>query len=198
MTSRLQNGYNTFSKRLCNFERHQFVCCHTPLWFQIPRVVSGSLPPSYRLYPGSNLDRALLLKFMQQTYEEMELGESYSHLALTVDQYLSQETPLWWVEVTETGISRGQRQPVACLWMGTAIDQLRGDRHAHIFLLYVVPEHRRRGLGTALIRQAEEWAKIRGDRQIGLQVFQSNQAAVNLYQNLGYQTQSLWMVKPLR
>ena len=86
---------------------------------------------------------------------------------------------------------------VACLWVGNAVDQLTNDRHAHIFLLYVKPEHRRRGIGTALMRYVENWAITRGDRQIGLQVFQSNTAAINLYHQLGYQTQSLWMVKPL-
>ena len=85
--------------------------------------------------------------------------------------------------------------PIACLWVGNAIDQVEGNRHAHIFILYVVPEHRRRGIGTALMQYVENWAIQRGDRQIGLQVFQSNKPALNLYNQLGYQTQSLWMVK---
>lgn len=159
-----------------------------------------SFPQGYQLYSGSSLDRALLLKFMRQTYEEMEPGEDYSHLAQTVDQYLSRETPLWWVRVTDEDLSRplSRKQPVACLWMGTAIDQRRGDRHTHIFLLYVAPEHRRRGLGTALMRHAEAWASMKGDRQIGVQVFQSNQPALNLYYSLGFRPQSLWMVKPLK
>jgi ribosomal protein S18 acetylase RimI-like enzyme len=87
--------------------------------------------------------------------------------------------------------------PVACLWLGNAIDQVTGDRHAHIFLLYVLPEYRRRGIGKALVDSAENWARARGDRQMGLQVFQTNQPALNLYRQLGYQTQSLWMLKPL-
>jgi ribosomal protein S18 acetylase RimI-like enzyme len=81
--------------------------------------------------------------------------------------------------------------------VGNAVDQVRGDRHTHIFLLYVMPEHRRRGIGTALMSYVETWAIARGDRQIGLQVFQSNQSAINLYNQLGYQPQSLWMVKSL-
>ena len=85
--------------------------------------------------------------------------------------------------------------PIACLWVGNSIDQVNGNRHAHIFILYVVPEHRRRGIGRALMRYVENWAIQRGDRQIGLQVFQSNKPALNLYNQLGYQTQSLWMVK---
>jgi ribosomal protein S18 acetylase RimI-like enzyme len=87
------------------------------------------------------------------------------------------------------------QSPIACLWVGNAIDQVQGHRHAHIFILYVVPEHRRRGIGKALMRYVENWAIQRGDRQIGLQVFQSNKPALNLYNQLGYQTQSLWMVK---
>ena len=165
-------------------------------------MVNKQLPPGYRLDLGSGLDRSLLVKFMQRTYQEIATG-SYGHLAQTVENYLSRETPLWWVrEVKATsnpsGLSGTQRVvPIACLWMGTAIDQLRGDRHTHIFLLYVEPAHRRRGIGSALMHQAEDFAQARGDRQVGLQVFQSNRVALQMYENLGYQVQSLWMVKPL-
>jgi ribosomal protein S18 acetylase RimI-like enzyme len=189
---------------------------------------------------------------MQRTYQDMFPDEDFSHLARTVEQYFSSETPLWWVDFVgvlgEVGDKRTRGQedkgdkedkgtrgqgdkgtrgqgdnennsfppsphpplspspsppispsssPIACLWVGNSIDQVRGDRHAHIFLLYVAREHRRRGIGKALMQYVENWAFIRGDRQIGLQVFKSNQPALNLYNQLGYQTQSLWMVKSL-
>lgn len=161
------------------------------------------LPPGYCLRQGSSLDRSRLVQFMQWTYGEIDPTGSYNHLVHTIDQYLSHETPLWWVEpdavepVESALAGSSTSQPVACLWLGNAIDQIQGDRHAHIFLLYVAPEHRRQGIGSALMTHAQEWAAARGDRQIGLQVFQSNQAALTLYRKLGYQTQSLWMVKPL-
>lgn len=158
--------------------------------------------PNYRLLTGSTLDRAMLVKFMQRTYEELFPGTQLSHLASTVEQYFSRETPLWWVEQVQPSADLGDQpshpRSVACLWVGNAIDQTSGDRHAHIFLLYVAPEHRRQGIGSALVQYAENWAKARGDRQIGLQVFESNQAAFTLYQGLGYQIQSLSMVKPLQ
>ncbi len=163
--------------------------------------VSDQLLPGYYLRAGSGLDRAELVKFMQRTYQERFPEQDFSHLARTIEQYFSKETPLWWVELANSEPTQllppRSRQPVACLWVGNAVDQVWGDRHAHIFLLYVVPEHRRRGIGTALMRYVEDWARTRGDRQIGLQVFQSNQPALNLYNQLGYQTQSLWMVKIL-
>ncbi|MBD2356185.1 GNAT family N-acetyltransferase [Tolypothrix sp. FACHB-123] len=168
------------------------------------------LLPGYSIRLGSALDRALLVKFMQRSYQDIFPPGDFSHLAQTVEQYFSSKTPLWWVDEEKgTGEPRSGGEfsslssppppssPVACLWIGNAIDQISGSRHAHVFLLYVVPEYRRRGIGTALMKYLEKWATQRGDRQIGLQVFQSNQAALNLYDQLGYQTQSLWMVKSL-
>lgn len=170
----------------------------------------NSLIPNYNIRRGSTLDRALLVKFMQRTYQDMFPGEDFSHLAQTVEQYFSSETPLWWVDfLADNKDSRETRENllphlavsdtpvVACLWVGNSIDQVKGDRHAHIFLVYVEPEHRRQGIGKALMQYVENWAFTRGDRQIGLQVFTSNQTALNLYNQLGYQTQSLWMIKPL-
>lgn len=189
----------------------------------------------YSLRKGSGLDRALLVKFMQRTYQELYPGDNFAHLSQTVEQYFSNETPLWWVEKRgraeerEEGGSKEEEKekreeqeggdqakiarlsadarvanpqspilnPIACLWLGNAVDQVWGDRHAYIFLLYVSPEHRRRGIGSALMHHAENWAKARGDRQIGLQVFYCNQPALRLYEHLGYQPQSIWMVKPL-
>lgn len=160
------------------------------------------LLPGYGIRRGSILDRALLVKFMRLTYQDIFPEQDFAHLSHTVEQYFSDNTPLWWVEQKEVGkLATSNRtsphNPIACLWMGNAIDQVTGDRHAHVFLLYVIPEYRRQGIGTALMRYAENWAKKRGDRQIGLQVFPSNQTALNLYNHLGYQTQSLWMLKPL-
>nr|WP_235355118.1 GNAT family N-acetyltransferase [Aliterella atlantica] len=152
------------------------------------QLISG-----YIVIAGSGLDRALLVKFMQKTYQELFTEQDFSHLSRTVEQYFSRETPLWWVHIENANM----RSPVACLWVGNAIDQVTGDRHAHIFLLYVAPEHRRKGIAKALMQYLEKWAIARGDRQIGLQVFQTNSNALNLYKQLGYQTQSLWMVKPL-
>ncbi|MEC4986691.1 MAG: GNAT family N-acetyltransferase [Oscillatoria sp. PMC 1068.18] len=158
--------------------------------------MSEELLPGYRLRVGLGCDRALLVKFMQITYQEIfPAVNDFAHLADTVRRYFSPETPLWFVEANLK--TKQPLTPVGCLWMGNGIDQILGSRYTHIFLLYVAPEHRRKGIGSALMNQAQIWAKKRGDRQIGLHVFQENQPALNLYTRLGYQTQSLLMVKPL-
>ncbi|MGM9497622.1 GNAT family N-acetyltransferase [Desertifilum tharense] len=157
--------------------------------------------PGYQLRAGWGIEHALLSKFMQETYEELFPGRNFSHVPKAVEQFLSSQTPLWWVEVEEQTSGSDYLTPlpppVGCLWMGNAIDQIGGDRNSHIFLVYVKPEHRRKGIGSALMRHAENWARQRGDRQISLQVFHNNDIALNLYQSLGYSSLSLWMVKPL-
>ena len=159
--------------------------------------MSELLLPGYQLRTGSTLDRALLVKFMHLTYQELYPQQNFAHLAETVDQYFSPKTPLWWVDVAAAEVTT-YPQPVACLWLGNVVDQVYGDRHSHIFLLYVTPHHRRRGLGSALVKYAQKWASDRGDRQISLQVFLANEPALNLYKNLGFQAHSLWMLKPLQ
>jgi ribosomal protein S18 acetylase RimI-like enzyme len=144
----------------------------------------------YTLKSGSLIDRTLLNKFMAMTYAELFPGNSVTHLTTTVEQYFSVDTPLWWV-FDET------QRAIACLWLGVAIDQSSGMRHAHIFLLYVRSTHRRQGIAKALIQLAETWASQRGDRQIGLQVFANNPPAVALYQSLGYEIAAYAMLKRL-
>jgi len=153
------------------------------------------LPDGYQLHKGSKKDRAWLVKFMKLAYQELfPHQQEFSHLAGTVEQYLSADTPLWWVEnLRETSNSK----LIACLWMGNAIDQVSGDRYAHIFLIYVALEHRRRGIAKALMHEAQTWAVSRGDRQISLQVFPHNQVALDFYRHLGYEIQSYSMLKSL-
>lgn len=148
--------------------------------------------PGYALRRGSSLDRSLLVKFLSKTYEEIAGTQQFYHLAQTVDRHLSERTPLWWVDTVPPLPS-----PIACLWLGNAIDQQRGDHHSYILVLYVSPKHRRRGIATALLDTAQHWAKQRGDRQIGLQVFADNAGAIALYRQMGYQTHSLWLTKSL-
>jgi ribosomal protein S18 acetylase RimI-like enzyme len=152
------------------------------------------LPAGYELRQGTGLERALLVKFMQQTYQELYPDVSFAHLARTVEQYFSSETPLWWAEDKIGGAASG---PVGCLWAGIATDQISGRTYPHIFLLYVMPEYRRQGIGSGLMQHIEAWAEARGAWQIGLQVFQQNQPALRLYEGLGFKPQSIGMIKPI-
>jgi GNAT superfamily N-acetyltransferase len=146
----------------------------------------------FHLRAGKRQDRPLLLKLMQQTYQEIYPQCHTDHLAQTVDHYWSPNAPAWFV----TPI--GQTVTTACLWLGRANDPVTGERYTHVLLLYVVPEYRRQGLGTALMQKAESWATEQGDRKISLQVFEASQPAQILYDQLGYSTYARTLIKPLK
>ena len=152
------------------------------------------LPHHYRFKQGKTQDKTRLLKFMELTYQELFPEQSnFSHLSKTVAQYLSSKTPIWWIEYQP----QNQTKPdiIACLWMGTAIDQVNCHNYGHIFLIYVKPNHRRQGLATTLIQQGQKWVEQQGYDQMGLQVFERNQAALKLYDKLGFYPQSYLMFK---
>jgi len=58
-----------------------------------------------------------------------------------------------------------------------------------IYSLAVLPEYRRRGLGSRLMRHAEERLKLLGFPKINLQIMQGNEAVEAFYRKLGYQTE---------
>jgi GNAT superfamily N-acetyltransferase len=147
--------------------------------------------PDLQLRVGQGGDRALLLQFMQRTYGETnpQSPSQRQHLDNTLDHYWSTEAPLWFVFAGGT--------PIACLWLGQATDPVTGERSTHVLLLYVDPEYRRQGIGTALMQQAEDWARQRCDRTISLQVLESSQPAQSLYHHLGYRPYARTLVKPV-
>ena len=52
--------------------------------------------------------------------------------------------------------------------------------------LAVEPSARHQGIGTSLVRRVESHARARGCRSVGLEVVDSNEAAIRLYSRLGY------------
>jgi ribosomal protein S18 acetylase RimI-like enzyme len=72
-----------------------------------------------------------------------------------------------------------------------------GRAEAWIYDIEIVPEHRGRGHGRALLRAAEREAHKRGARSIGLNVFGRNTIARQLYESAGYEVTSLHMRKLL-
>jgi RimJ/RimL family protein N-acetyltransferase len=53
--------------------------------------------------------------------------------------------------------------------------------------LMVARSHRRRGVGSALLEAAVEWARSRGVHKLELHVFPHNEAAIRLYERFGFE-----------
>jgi len=58
---------------------------------------------------------------------------------------------------------------------------------AHVEALYVMPEERDRGVGSALLGAAETWARERGCRAIAADASVGNDRARALHRHLGYE-----------
>ncbi len=56
--------------------------------------VARKLILGYQLCKVSGLDREMLVQFMNRTYRELFPDQDFSHLAKTVDRYLSTQTPV--------------------------------------------------------------------------------------------------------
>jgi ribosomal protein S18 acetylase RimI-like enzyme len=59
---------------------------------------------------------------------------------------------------------------------------------AHLYQMWVAAEHRRRGVGRALVDAAAAWARAMGATRLELDVTTSNEAAVRLYEGVGFAT----------
>ena len=65
------------------------------------------------------------------------------------------------------------------------------SRHVADLGLMVAADHRRRGIGKALLREAVEWARASGVRKLELHVFPHNEAAIALYESVGFRREGL-------
>jgi len=71
--------------------------------------------------------------------------------------------------------------------LSLARDPHPASRHVADLGLMVAAAHRRRGVGAALLRAAEEWARNAGVAKLELHVFPHNEAAIRLYEASGYE-----------
>lgn len=72
--------------------------------------------------------------------------------------------------------------------VGTVMGGYDGHR-GWIYSLAVSPDHRRRGIGTALMRHIEHALRERDCPKINLQVLAANAGTVAFYQKLGYRVE---------
>ncbi len=81
------------------------------------------------------------------------------------------------------------------VWFGVSQRPFSGLKVGWIYDVQVLPEHRGKGVGEALMRHAVKVSRERGFNQIGLMVNAKNRVAASLYEKLGFRTEYMMMEK---
>lgn len=86
-------------------------------------------------------------------------------------------------------------QQAGYVWVAQVESTFTGKNQAFIINLYVAPEFRGKGIGSVLMRKAEEWVRLHNLDRIGLSVAVHNRVAVELYEKEGYIKETVRMYK---
>lgn len=84
--------------------------------------------------------------------------------------------------------------PAGYIWVA---DEHGVGERAFVYDLYLYPDYRGRGYGTAAMRLLEPILRDHGYRFVGLHVYDNNRPAMKLYSKLGYEPQSHVLRKKL-
>ncbi len=76
--------------------------------------------------------------------------------------------------------SQGRASGFVCMLAADA------DGSVYINNLHALPEHKGRGVGSALLDAAEQWARACGARAMHLRVLESNKPAIGFYESRGW------------
>jgi len=71
------------------------------------------------------------------------------------------------------------------------------ERHGHVGILAVAADAEGRGVGGALLKAAESWARDRGFRTLTLNVFSGNRHARDVYEHMGFKEDTVKYVKQI-
>jgi len=111
-----------------------------------------------------------------------------------LSRHLEEQPPGSFLFVAEDD-SSGER--VGFLHLQLVTDFFTGHQNCHISDIALVPAVEGRGLGQALLRYAESFAREHRCERLQLAVFPGNERARKRYEQFGFDTEMLRMVKPL-
>ena len=99
--------------------------------------------------------------------------DSHNKPGLAIDMKLAAPDGLFFVAVVDDAV------------VGTVLAGYDGHR-GWLYAVAVHPQHRKQGLGKALVRYAEQALTARGCLKINLQIISDNASAAGFYESLGY------------
>lgn len=93
--------------------------------------------------------------------------------------------------------NEGVTDRIGFIHLETTPEFFTGEPQGYVANLAVAEAGEGRGIGRALMAAAEAWAKDRGMRHLALYVFAQNSRARAFYARLGFEEDSLKLIKPL-
>lgn len=121
--------------------------------------------------PYRESDEAAVAQLWRRVFPD---SPSWNHPETNIQRKLAVQRELFLVAVRDSEL------------VGTAMAGYDGHR-GWVYYVAVSPEHRKRGIGTALMKSVEEELTRLGCPKLNLQVRASNHQVVAFYMKLGYQ-----------
>jgi ribosomal protein S18 acetylase RimI-like enzyme len=84
--------------------------------------------------------------------------------------------------------------------LGKIIDTLsiaKFKKRGYISNLYILPEHRRKGVAKRMVRELMRWFKVNNIKNLRLEVYSKNRPALNVYNELGFKEYATKMKKDI-
>jgi GNAT superfamily N-acetyltransferase len=75
---------------------------------------------------------------------------------------------------------------------------LKHDKHSYLGFMYVVPEHRGKGVNSKVVAALEAWSISQGVAEMRLEVYALNTPAIKAYEKAGYTPLLLEMRKSIK
>ena len=88
-------------------------------------------------------------------------------------------------------------RPAGFAFLEPAVDYFTGQADGHIGMVAVADTAEGKGVGAALMRAAEDWARRNGYPRLHLNVFAANDRARRIYERTGYEIETIRYVKRL-
>jgi ribosomal protein S18 acetylase RimI-like enzyme len=133
-----------------------------------------------RIERANSEDKEIVAALLIHQFREHAIETSQERLAWAVDQVLHDEDHGFFLLAKVSDCTLGVAN-VAFSWTLE-----HGGKSAWLDELYVMPEYRGRGIGTALLKEAIAEARHSGCAAVDLEVDENHRKAQNLYQREGF------------
>jgi aminoglycoside 6'-N-acetyltransferase I len=86
-------------------------------------------------------------------------------------------------------LAKDQQKYIGFIQVGIRNDYVEGSSQlpiAYVEAVYIKPEYRKKGIAKTLFKMAEDWAKLKGLKQIASDTLTNNSTSINFHKKIGF------------